>query len=464
MTTVGLVVIGFVILLGFGAFALVSLREGERRAATIALALAVAGSLPIFLFTLLPDGGQWIVLGVVGLAAVVGAILFLLPIGRAEWGNDEPKARIDERDIMFARARLEPGTANYDAYYALRPENRASDDKTRSLPGLLSPEASEANPLVYAATDASFELCGVLDRAVDGPVVANRVDHDPAAITATVKALARYWGARAVGVAELRPYHIYTNVGRGSGEYGAPVTLNHRYAVAFTVEMDHALVGTAPAAPTLLESAHQYAAAAQLAVQLALFVRSQGYPARAHIDGDYCVVAPLVARDAGLGEIGRMGLLMTPDLGPRVRLGVVTTDLPLVVDGRHVDSSVLDFCRICTKCADNCPVRAIPGGDRQEIGGVLRWRCNQEICYRYWCTTGTDCARCVAVCPYSHPDTPLHNLVRWPVRRSGATRRVVLWLDDLFYGSKPKPKAAPGWLPPRPSKSGKSQTCPTRMR
>ena len=297
-----------------------------------------------------------------------------------------------------------------------------------------------------------MSLCERCATLVDGPVASERIDHDPAAITATVKALARYWGARSVGIAELRPYHVYTHVGRGRGEYGAPVTLDHRYAIAFTVEMDQAMVGTAPAAPTLLESAHQYAEAAQIAVQLALFIRSQGYPARAHIDGDYRVVAPLVARDAGLGEIGRMGLLMTPDLGPRVRLGVVTTDLPLVADGRRVDPSVLDFCRICEKCADNCPVRAIPSGDRQEIDGALRWRINQEICFRYWCTTGTDCARCMAVCPYSHPDTPLHNLVRWAVRRSGAARRAVLWLDDLFYGSKPEPKAAPSWVPPKPSK------------
>lgn len=68
-------------------------------------------------------------------------------------------------------------------------------------------------------------------------------------------------------------------------------------------------------------------------MQLAEFMRSIGYPARAHIDGSYRVVCPLVARDAGLGEIGRMGLLMTPELGPRVRIAVVTTDLPLVPDG-----------------------------------------------------------------------------------------------------------------------------------
>jgi reductive dehalogenase len=257
-----------------------------------------------------------------------------------------------------------------------------------------------------------------------------------------------------VGVTELKPYHVYSHIGRGKGTYGAPITLDHRYAIAFTVEMDRQLVGTAPAASTILESARQYGSAAAIAVQLGNLIRSMGYPARAQINGNYRVVAPLVARDAGLGEIGRMGLLMTPELGPRVRLGVVTTDLPLLPDPAGYAPSVLDFCRVCKKCADNCPVRAIPTGDREEIDGVLRWRIDQEVCYRYWCVTGTDCARCMALCPYSYPDSPMHNMVRWAARNAGAARRAVIGLDRVFYGRAPAPKPVPSWLP---SSSGGSR-------
>jgi reductive dehalogenase len=244
----------------------------------------------------------------------------------------------------------------------------------------------------------------------------------------------------------LQPYHVYSHIGRGSGEYGAPITLDHRYAIAFTVEMDHAMMGTAPNAPTTMESARQYVEAARVALQLGYLIRSLGYPARAHIDGNYRVIAPLVARDAGLGEIGRMGLLMTPELGPRVRLGVVTTDLSLIPDQRDDDTSVIDFCRICQKCAETCPSQSIPLGDREEIDGALRWRINADSCFRYWNRIGTDCGRCMTVCPYSHPNNAVHNLVRWAVRRSGAARRAVLWMDDVFYGRKPAPRPAPGWI------------------
>ncbi|MFN2291705.1 MAG: 4Fe-4S dicluster domain-containing protein [Anaerolineae bacterium] len=444
-----LILAGLVLVGTLAAFGLASLKERERRAAALAFGLAVVASLCLVLTVLLPSPWQWAILAFLAGGVVAGAALFLMPIGRVEVTEPEPQTRHDERDIMFARAHLQLGTPNYVAYYAMRPENKRGDDRTRSLPGLLSSEAREANPPVFAATEATFDLIEVLRPHVDGPVHPQQIAAG-GRVTDYLKGLARYWGARSVGVAALRPYHVYSHVGRGASEYGAPVILDHQNALAFSVEMAHDMVATAPAAPTLMESARQYATSTQIAIQLASTIRRLGYAARAHVDGNYQVIAPLVAWDAGLGELGRMGLLMTRDLGPRVRLGVVTTDLPLEPDGRQRDASVLDFCRICKKCADNCPVRAIPFGERNEIDGVLRWRIDHETCYRYWCVTGTDCARCVAVCPYSYPDSPLHDAVRWAAQKSGFARRVALGLDQVLYGAHPKPRAAPDWVPPKP--------------
>jgi ferredoxin len=451
MTGTLLIALALVALICLGAFGLASWRDRERRASRLAFGLAIAVALSFGLSALLPPQSRLAIVSIVALVLLASVLLFLLPIGRIERGPDIPHKRFDERDIMFARARLEPGSPNYAAYYALRPGNKAGDDRTRSLPGLLAPTASEANPPLFAATTATFDLIETLRSRVDGQPAAQRTGPDPTRMAVTVKGLARHWGAHSVGITSLQPYHLYSHIGRGSGEYGSPIHLEHTYALAFTVEMDRAMVDTAPAAPTLLESARQYACAAQIAIQLAGFIRNQGYRARAHIDGDYRVIAPLVARDAGLGELGRMGLLMTPALGPRVRLGVVTTDLPLAIDPRSDDLSVLDFCQVCKKCADCCPVQAIPRGDRTEIDGALRWRIKDEICFRYWNVIGTDCARCMAVCPYSYPNSPIHNLVRWAARHSGAARRAAIWLDRVFYGPNPAPKPAPAWVPAKPA-------------
>ncbi len=194
---------------------------------------------------------------------------------------------------------------------------RSIDDRIRAKPGLLSLNAKYAHPLHFRAADASFSIPAALREHVDGLVAEEQVALTADQITGYIKGLTLYYGAKTVGITKLQPYHVYTNIGRGSGEYGAPVELDHQYAIAFTVEMADEMVSTAPHAPEAMEAARQYAEAAVTAVQLASFIRSLGYEARAHIDGNYRVIAPLVARDAGLGEIGRMGLLMSPELGPR---------------------------------------------------------------------------------------------------------------------------------------------------
>ena len=83
--------------------------------------------------------------------------------------------------------------------------------------------------------------------------------------------------------------------------------------------MDKQALDHAPHGPVVMESAQQYLSAAAIAVQAAAFIRRLGWPAEAHIDGNYQVICPLVARDAGLGEIGRMGLLMTPPRANGIR-------------------------------------------------------------------------------------------------------------------------------------------------
>jgi reductive dehalogenase len=445
--TLLLLVLAVLCLLLLGGFALTSLREGEKRAAAISSIAALIGAAVLAGCAFLPAPLPGLGLVVVAVGGLFAMGTFLLPGKPPERLRDEPNRRVDERDIMFARARLEPGTPRYAQYYTLRPENEAKDARFRERPGLFSAKALYADPLLFSAPQASFTLTEALHSVVEKEAAPERVrlPGNPER-TSFIKALARYFGALEVGVTELRPYHVYSHIGRGSGVYGAPLEVEHRYAIAFTVEMDFEMLGCAPAAPAAMESAHQYVEAGRTAIQLAEAIRQMGYPARAHMDGDYRVICPLVARDAGLGEIGRMGLLMTPRLGPRVRLAVVTTDLELISDAATPDDSVIDFCEQCGKCALNCPAKAIPTGGRVEIDGALRWQIDSDACYRYWCTVGTDCGRCMAVCPYSHPDSFYHNLVRWGNARAALFRRLALRLDDLCYGQKPPSRQPPDWI------------------
>lgn len=393
--------------------------------------------------------------------ASVAALIVFLPIkGAASYYYIPPSKRLNEADTVLSRRLLTPGTDAYKLYYELNPDLREIDDRSRVTPGLLSEEARYYQPATFSASRANFELIDFLGHLTHGNPVSyaslpefhiqsnlSNIDKgsiDPERVAGFISDWLKKTGAHSVGFTVLKDYHLYSHKGRGP-RTGDPILHNHENAIAITVEMDHRMMQSAPAGSAVMESSEQYLRSGIHALKVAGFIRQLGYEATAHIDGKYDLICPLVAADAGLGVIGRMGLLMTPGAGPRVRISVVTTNMPIALSEPKQERTVLDFCNHCRKCAQVCPADAIPEGPRKSIDGIERWQINSERCYHFWTLSGTDCGRCITVCPYSHPDNGLHRFVRWGIKNNLVFRRLAIKLDDIFYGRKPQILPLPGW-------------------
>ncbi len=191
---------------------------------------------------------------------------------------------------MFARARLEPGSPEFETYYAMRPENRESDDRTRALPGLLSPERPRGRPVAFASAGASFAITEALRDEVDGPVAPDRQraagvgdDRHRQATGPSTRGVRRR-RHRAAAVSRLHPRrsrHRASGASRSSSIIAGRSPSPSRWTTRRCARR--------PAAPVVAESARQYVESAKIAIQLAALIRSLGYPARAHIDGNYRV-------------------------------------------------------------------------------------------------------------------------------------------------------------------------------
>ncbi|MEN8201552.1 MAG: 4Fe-4S dicluster domain-containing protein [Bacteroidota bacterium] len=372
-------------------------------------------------------------------------IILILPIkGAGSFSYQPPSGRIHEADAVLSRRLLTPGTKSYDSYYAEHPDFREADERSRKAPGLLDEKARYYEPGTFAASKANFQLIDFLGNLTHGSISGSRKEISPQKASNFITHWMKQTGAHSVGITKLRDYHLYSHKGRGPLS-GHSIELKHKHAIAITVEMKHRMMQSAPEGTSVMESSEQYLQSGVLALKLASWIRESGYEATAHIDGNYDLICPLVAVDAGLGTLGRMGLLMTPDLGPRVRISVVSTSMPLVNSSPKPESSTLHFCHICKKCADVCPAAAIPDGPRLEMGGIKRWQINSEKCYHFWTTSGTDCGRCISVCPYSHPDNWFHRLVRAAIKNNLVFRYLAIKLDDVLYGRKPSIRPLPEW-------------------
>lgn len=335
------------------------------------------------------------------------------PVEAATYHTDVvgPLEPFDERDNLFARIDLQPGTESYQTYYAAHPEFEPVDAFLRGM----SPLGSTAAPADASAMAALFATPLAIGRPMPSPpsqgTVASgraksRVVFDPVDAARRVKSLARSLGADLVGIAAVNPAFVYSHAGRCfyAQDWGEEIGLSHPFAISLGFAMDYDLLRRyAPGFPTMLESGFAYARAAVAAVQLARYVEGLGYSARAHHLRDYQLLSVPVAIDAGLGELGRSGVLITREFGSSLRLATVTTDLPLSLD-RPVDLGIQQFCNSCKLCVMGCPAGAIPGGEKIALRGVKRWKLAAGRCYHYWRQASSDCSLCIVACPWSRPD------------------------------------------------------------
>ncbi len=376
-------------------------------------------------------------------------------------------ARFDERDTVFARERLTPGSPEEQAYHAAHPELIEVDRRiARFIQAVNRPEESgdQLDAAFYRATFGPIAGLALPD-VVDGEVAPRRVEVGPDEMAARIKAVARRLGAADVRIGPLNPAWVYSH--RGSPPFfadyrpnpphyegapagyrdlrwGDPIELPHQYAISMAFAQDLGLMRTGGTPFSEFEIGRVYAASALTAVQVAAYIRGLGWPARAHHMRNYGVLVVPVAVDAGLGELGRCGYLLHPRLGANLRLACVTTDLPLAVDP-PVDLGAQDFCTHCLKCATTCPSGAIPQGEPVVVRGVRKWQIDPVKCLLYWGHLGSACAICQTVCPWSKPPTLPHRLVAWVAFNLPAARRLLAWADDQVYGKRFRPAPPPRW-------------------
>lgn len=360
----------------------------------------------------------------------------------------------DERDHVFARNRsLTPGSEPYQDFYRRHPQLEAGDARRRAKGGPVGKPGAIDNhyrPNVAMARAHNLIPSFLAPHAQAFPPADVRpAELTPAKATSIVKAYARHIGADLVGVCRVDPDWAYSHRGEifhgDAARWGEELPDPLPYAVVIATAMDPDNIGTAPHTPTSVEAGLHYAKGAYITTILAQWFAGLGYRATAQHHRHYDLLMVPLAVDAGLGELGRQGYLIADKYGARVRLFAVMTDMELMPD-KPVDLGAETFCEACLKCAESCPSKSIPLNGQQVHRGVLRWKLDAESCFDYWAKVGTGCSICLAICPFSRPNRPIHQVVRWYLKRSPLARKVFPYIDNLLYGRRWKPRPAAHWI------------------
>ncbi|HHH76574.1 MAG TPA: epoxyqueuosine reductase [Phycisphaerae bacterium] len=101
----------------------------------------------------------------------------------------------------------------------------------------------------------------------------------------------------------------------------------------------------------------------------------------------------LCAYEAGIGRYGRSGLILHPQLGNRMCLGVILTDAEMPADTKREDH---DPCRNCDLCVRSCPAGAFDPDKTYPDSWSF------DICMpkrKEIAAEGSYCHNCFAACP-----------------------------------------------------------------
>lgn len=175
-------------------------------------------------------------------------------------------------------------------------------------------------------------------------------------------------------------------------------------AIVLTMEMSKERIDKAPSQATMNMVFGTYDDLGKAANKIATFLREQGYATQADHPLGGLVLFPPLAQKAGIGWVGKHGLIITPEFGPRVRLAAVYTsiqNLPLADSNDH--DWVDKYCKICGLCIKQCPPQAILDGTVTHSTGRIT-NIKQQECFEYFAQY-YGCSVCVKACPFSEgPD------------------------------------------------------------
>ena len=328
---------------------------------------------------------------------------------------DQPTTYIDEANVprvpkrtdMFARAQFGDMGKNVQdgakgGHYARKAA--PSFAQRRALGAFVLLQDGEANPHGNRPTDAQRNA-------------------------ENIKAAAYFLGVDAVGISRCPEWTWYSH-----NAAAEPVDPPHDQAISMIIDQGFETMEGASGDDwiSVAQSMRAYLRFSLLGGVIAQQIRNLGYKAKAHsvMDGD--VLQPPLLLLSGMGEVSRIGeVILNPILGPRLKSGVVTTDMPLAHD-KPIDFGLQNFCENCNKCARECPSGAITAGPKLMFNGYEIWKSDSQKCATYRITTegGAMCGRCMKTCPWNLEGLFKEKPFRWAASNIPSLARPLAELDD----------------------------------
>ena len=270
-------------------------------------------------------------------------------------------------------------------YSRTQPLESQTIEKTADRAWTWSVFSDEVAEYLNHHINATKPLVDIAERSADLPPTGTP---DPAGnITDEIRSKARELGFGEIGFTRYDKRYTF-KVKKG--------WVRFEHAVCLAYEQDYRQTQTIPSMEAEYAHYGAYEEENKQGILLAEYIREKGYRAQIHSPNDNSAPYIPMFVEAGLGQLGANGQLLSPHFGSRSRLMIITTDAPVDYDS-PVDYGIHKFCDICQVCVNRCPGRALVkekvwwrGAEKNKL---MYERC-RPVMAKY-----EGCGVCMKVCP-----------------------------------------------------------------
>jgi ferredoxin len=201
----------------------------------------------------------------------------------------------------------------------------------------------------------------------------------------------RELGVDLIGYIPINPEFVFYNL----KIYG-------KNCVILGMEMDWSQIKLAPSINCGMEAFRIYYELGEITIQLTEYLKSLGYKSEAHHPFGGKLLFPPHAVAAGLGIMGRNGLVITPEYGPRQRWAIISTDAEIPPPPQNDLKVLEDYCKDCGACIRGCKGGAayekpVIHNNSPAITHIDRSKCIDSLINNNYCSY------CLKVCPQGVP-------------------------------------------------------------
>ena len=359
--------------------------------------------------------------------------------------NGDPFAKRAFRDgphPFETLKRVEDPTTYIDEARVARVPKRADMFARAQFGDMGKPNQAAATGGFYvrkaAPSMAQRRMLGAFVLLQDGEPAKGPRPTDAERNAANIKAASYFLGVDAVGISRCPEWTWYSHDATGE-----PIVPEHDQAISMIVDQGFETTDGTSGDDwiAVAQSMRAYLRFSLLGGVIARQIRNLGYKAKAHSVMDGEVLQPPLLLLSGLGEVSRIGeVILNPFLGPRLKSGVVTTDMPMTHD-KPIDFGLQTFCEACNKCARECPSGAITAGPKLMFNGYEIWKSDSQKCttYRIGTAGGAMCGRCMKTCPWNLEGIFAEKPFRWAAMNVPQAARALAKLDDAMGNGELNP-------------------------